>query len=176
MSATVQQLPTGTYSLDPVHSTIGFGVRYNGLATFRSTFDEVTASYEDGVLTGVAKVESIAIDVADLKAHLMTDEFFDAANAPEITFRSTAIRLAENGTAEVDGELSIAGTTKAVTARGTAGAGGDAFGNERVGFVLSTTVDRREFGMSWQAQLPNGGEALDWDVTIDVELQFVKQA
>lgn len=176
MSTTTQQLPTGTYALDPVHSTIGFGVRYNGIATYRSSFATYDAAYKDGVLTGSAQVDSIQVDEPNFKAHLLTGDFFDAENTPTITFRSTDIRVAEDGSAEVDGELTIRGTTKSVTATGTAGTGADAYGNERVGFQLKATVDRREFGLNWQNQLPNGKEALDWDVTIDVELQFVAQA
>jgi polyisoprenoid-binding protein YceI len=176
MTTATEQLPAGTYALDPVHSTIGFGVKYNGLATFRSSFGAVEASYENGVLTGKARVDSIDIDVPDFKNHLLSPDFFDAENHPELTFRSTAIRPSADGKVEVDGELTIRGVTKPVTATGTWGATTDAFGNERVGFVLSTTVDRREFGVSWQNQLPNGNDAVDWNVTIEVDLQLVKQA
>lgn len=174
--STATQIPTGTYNLDPVHSSIGFGVKYNGLATYRSSFGTYDAAFKDGVLTGSAQVDSIQVDEPHFKDHLLSGEFFDAENTPTITFRSTDVRVAEDGSAEVDGELTIRGTTKPVTAKGTFGAGDDAFGNERVGFVLSATVDRRDFGITWQNQLPNGADALDWNVTIDVDLQFVKAA
>ena len=176
MSTTIQQVPTDTYGLDPVHSTIGFGVRYNKLATFRSSFDKVDARLADGVLTGSADASSIVIDEPNFKGHLMTADFFDVENTPTITFRSTEIRAAEDGSAEVDGELTIRGVTKPVTATGTYAAGPDAFGNERVAFGIETTVDRREFGINWQNQLPDGSEALAWDVTISADLQLVKQA
>jgi polyisoprenoid-binding protein YceI len=95
--------------------------------------------------------------------------------APEITFRSTEIRPAADGSVEVDGELSIRGVTKTVTATGTYSAGQDAFGNNRVGFQIETTVDRREFGLNWQNPLPNGKDSLAWDVVISVDLQLVEQ-
>jgi polyisoprenoid-binding protein YceI len=176
MSTTIQQVPTGTYGLDPIHSTIGFGVRYNKLATFRSTFEKVDAQLADGVLTGTADASSVVIDEPNFKGHLLTGDFFDVERTPTITFRSTDVRPAEDGSVEVDGELTIRGVTKSVTATGTYATGGDAFGNERVAFELQTTVDRREFGIVWQNQLPDGSDALAHDVTISVDLQLVKQA
>jgi polyisoprenoid-binding protein YceI len=174
MSTTTQQLPTGTYGLDPVHSTIGFGVKYNGLATFRSTFDSVTATYEDGVLTGSADVNSIRIEDPNFKGHLLSGDFFNADETPTVTFRSTDIRIADDGTAEVDGELTIRGETKPVTATGTAASGADPYGNERVAFELEAKVDRREYGIAWQNELPSGGDAVAWEVTLRVDLQLVK--
>jgi polyisoprenoid-binding protein YceI len=176
MSTTIQQVPTGTYGLDPIHSSIGFGVKYNKLATFRSSFDKVDAQLADGVLTGTADASSIVIDEPNFKGHLMTGDFFDVETTPTITFRSTDIRAAEDGSVEVDGELTIRGVTKPVTANGTYAAGSDAFGNERVAFELETTVDRRDFGIVWQNQLPDGSDALAYDVTITADLQLVKQA
>ena len=176
MSTTLQQVPTDTYGVDPVHSSFGFGVRYNGVATFRSSFDKVDAQLADGVLTGSADVRSIVIDEPRFKGHLLADDFFDVENTPTITFRSTDIRLAEDGTAELDGDLTIRGVTKPVTAKGTFATGGDAFGNDRMGFEVQTTVDRREFGLNWQMAKPDGSEALAYDVTISAELQLVKQA
>jgi polyisoprenoid-binding protein YceI len=176
MSTTLQQLPTGTYAADPIHSTIGFGVKYNGLATFRSTFDAFDAKFEDGVLTGTAQAESITVDEPNFKGHLLSGEFFDVEQTPTITFRSTDVRVADDGTAEVDGQLTIRGISKPVTATGTFAAGADPFGNDRVAFELEAKVDRREFGLNWQNQLPTGADALAWDVTLVVDLQLVKQA
>ena len=177
MSATtVSQIPAGTYAADPIHSTIGFGVKYNGLATFRSTFDAFDAQLKDGVLTGTAHVTSIQIDEPNFKGHLLSEEFFSAEQTPTVTFRSTDIRPADDGTVEVDGELTIKGVTQAVTAKGNYAAGADPYGNDRVAFELEAKVDRREYGLNWQNQLPNGGDAVAWDVTLVVDLQLVKQA
>jgi polyisoprenoid-binding protein YceI len=176
MSTTIQQVPTGTYGLDPIHSTFGFGVRYNKLATFRSAFDKVDAQLADGVLTGTADVSSIVIDEPSFKGHVLAPDFFDVENTPTITFRSTDVRPAEDGSVEVDGELTIRGITKPVTATGTYATGSDLRGGDRVAFELETTVDRRDFGLNWQAPLPDGSDALAYDVTITVDLQLVKQA
>jgi polyisoprenoid-binding protein YceI len=174
--STTTSLPAGTYGLDPVHSSIGFAVKYNGLAKYRSTFEKYDAAVADGVLTGSADVSSIAVDNPDFKGHLQTADFFDAENAPTITFKSTDVVVGEDGAGTVTGDLTIRGVTKSVVATGNVGAGADAYGNDRVAFEVSTTVDRREFGINWQNQLPNGNDALDWNVTISVDLQFVKQA
>ena len=176
MSTTVTEIPAGTYGLDPVHSTIGFGVKYNGLATFRSSFEKFDATLADGVLTGSADVTSITIDEPNFKGHLMAEDFFNAEATPTVTFRSTDIQVADDGAAEVPGELTIRGVTKSVVATGNVAAGPDPYGNERVAFELSTTVDRREFGLNWQNALPSGADALAWDVTLRVDLQLVKQA
>jgi polyisoprenoid-binding protein YceI len=125
MSTTVTEIPAGTYGLDPVHSSIGFGVKYNGLATFRSTFEKYDAQVADGVLTGSADVSSIAITEPNFKGHLLAGDFFDAEVAPTITFRSTGVTVADDGTAEVAGELTIRGTTKSVVATGNVAAGAD---------------------------------------------------
>src|ERR1700754_3963125 len=111
MSTTAQQIPAGTYALDPVHSTVGFGVKYNGLATFRSTFEKFDVQLADGVLTGSVDVTSIAIDEPNFKGHLFTDDFFNTEVTPSITFRSTAVRANDDGTVEVDGDLTIKGVT-----------------------------------------------------------------
>jgi polyisoprenoid-binding protein YceI len=174
MSTTLEQVPTGTYAVDPVHSSIAFGVKYN-IGTFRSSFGEVDAELSDGVLTGSATVRSISIDQSRFKQHVLASDFFDAEASPEIMFRSTEIRPAADGTVEVDGELTIRGVTKAVTATGTYSSGPDAFGNHRAGFEIETTIDRREFGLNWQNPLPNGKDSLAWEVVISVDLQLVKQ-
>jgi polyisoprenoid-binding protein YceI len=176
MSTTAPTIPAGTYGLDPVHSSIGFGVKYNGLATFRASFDSYDATVVDGVLTGTADVTSITIDEPNFKGHLLSEEFFNAEATPTVTFKSTDITVGEDGTSEVAGDLTIRGVTKAVVATGNVATGADPYGNERVAFELSTTVDRREFGLNWQNALPNGGDAVAWDVTLTVDLQLVKQA
>jgi polyisoprenoid-binding protein YceI len=174
VSTTVERIPSGAYALDSVHSSIGFGVKYN-IGTFRTTFEEVEAQLAHGVLTGTAQAASIKIDQPQFKQHLLGEEFFNVEATPTITFRSTEIRPDDQGRIEVDGELTIRGVTKPVTATGTYRSGQDAFGNDRVGFDLETTVDRREFGLNWQNPLPNGSDSLAWQVVVSVDLQFVAQ-
>jgi len=165
----------GSYAADPVHSSFGFAVRYQGVSVFRGTLDDVAATLDDGKLEGSAKVESISIRQPDqFRQHVLSAEFFDAANHPEVTFVSTSTDLREDGTAVVEGDLTIKGITHPVTAAGTwAAPAQDAFGNTRAHLTLEATVDRTAYEMHWNAPLPSGGSALANEVTITVDLSLV---
>jgi len=157
---------SGTYTADPVHSAFGFAVRYMGVSMFRNHFSDVEARLSDEsgelVLVGRAKVESIGITTPEqFRAHVLSAEFFDAENHPEITFRSTRVELNDDATATVEGELTIKGITQPVTARGTwQGDTPHAFGGERAALQLEAAVDRTKFDLNWNAPLPGGGSAL----------------
>lgn len=177
MSATAQQIPTGTFAVDPVHSTASFAVKHLGISTFRSSFGDVDATLADGVLTGSVKVESIAIEQPDLKGHVLSADFFDVENTPTIDFRSTSIQVDGEGNATVEGDLTIKGITKPVTGRGTfAGPITGLAGDTRVAFDLEAEVDRFAHGLTWNADLPNGGKALAEKVRLFVHLELVEQA
>jgi polyisoprenoid-binding protein YceI len=169
---------SGTYTADPVHSSFGFAVRYQGVSLFKGTLDEVDAKLVDGRLEGAAKVESISIRTPEqFRAHVLGGEFFDAANHPEVTFTSQDIELGEDGTAKVEGELTIKGITRPVSAAGTwVAPDADAFGNTRGHLNLEAVVDRTEYDMNWNMALPSGGNVLANDVTLTVELSLVEQA
>lgn len=169
---------SGTYTADPIHSSFGFGVRYQGVSLFKGTLDEVDAKLVDGRLEGAAKVESISIRTPEqFRAHVLGAEFFDAANHPEVTFTSQDIDIADDGTAKVEGELTIKGITRPVTATGTwVAPAADAFGNTRGHLNLEAVVDRTEYDMNWNMALPSGGNVLANDVTLTVELSLVEQA
>lgn len=175
MSTTIQQVPAGTYNLDPAHSTFGFAVTHNGVSRFRGQFDQVDARLNNGVLVGTAQVDSVSTPIPQLKEHLLGPDFFDAANAPTVSFQSTDIRIADDGEVEVDGELTLRSVRKPVTATGRYAAGTGMQGNEVVGLELEATIDRRDYGLDWQTPLPGGGEALGWDVTLRVHLELVKE-
>jgi polyisoprenoid-binding protein YceI len=173
-TTTIQQLPTGAYALDPVHSTFGFAVKHNGVSTFRGQFEQVDARLDEGVLTGTAQVDSVKTAIPDLKGHLLSADFFNAEETPTIGFRSREIRIAEDGSVEVDGDLTIRGITKPITATGNYAHGVGVSGSEVVGFDLEAKLDRREYGLEWQAQLPSGGDVLAWDVVLEVHLELAK--
>jgi polyisoprenoid-binding protein YceI len=173
-TTTIQQVPAGTFTLDPVHSTFGFGIKHNGISTFRGQFEQVDARLVDGVLTGTAQVESIKTAIPDLKGHLLSADFFNAAETPTVEFRSTDIRLGEDGSAEIDGELTIRGVTRALTAHGTFASGSNLGGSDVVGIDLEARIDRRDYGLNWQAELPKGGEVLAWDVMLEIHLELIK--
>ena len=169
---------SGTYTADPVHSSFGFGVRYQGVSLFKGTLNEVAAQLTDGRLEGTAKVESISIRTPDqFRQHVLSAEFFDAANHPEVTFTSSDLALGDDGTAKVNGELTIKGITKPVTATGTwIAPAADAFGNTRGHLQLEATIDRTEFDINWNMPLPSGGKALANEVTLTVDISLTEQA
>lgn len=176
---TQQEIPAGTWVVDPVHSSVGFAVTHNGVTTFRSGFDRYEARLTGGEqprLEGSVKVESIAIDEEMLKGHLLSPEFFDIQRFPQLRFGSTELSVGEDGTARIGGDLEIRGETRKVEASGRfAQLGADLAGKERVGLSIEATVDRRDFGLDWQAQLPSGGDVLEYAVTITVELELVRE-
>lgn len=168
---TAQDRLTGTWNFAPVHSSAGFKVKYL-VASFSGRFEEIDAKLSDGVLSGSVPVTSIKVRDENLAAHLQSPDFFDAENHPEIAFRSDRLEI-DGDSVELYGEITIKGTTKPVHATGTVnGPTEDFAGNTRLGFTLDTTVDRTEFGVDWNADLPKGGKALGNDVTLHVELEF----
>lgn len=174
-----QQVPAGTWSVDPVHSNVAFAVTHNGVTTFRSGFERYEARLtggEEARLEGTVEVESIDIDEEMLKGHLLSPEFFDTQRFPQLRFTSTELSVGEDGTLRVAGELEIHGETRKVEAGGRfAHLGEDAYGKGRVGLSIEATVDRRDFGLDWQAQLPSGGDVLDYAVTVSVDLELVAE-
>ncbi len=175
--STIEQttaIPTGTWQADTVHSKLGFEVPY-AVSTFGGDVTDFEATLADGTLTGAGRVETLQVKDEQLKAHLMSPEFFDAERHPEVTFVSTAIRR-DGDSVEVDGDLTLKGITKPVTLIGTAtGPTVDHFGSNRIGFALQTTIDRTQFGMNWNMPLPNGEPALANDVTLKADLTLVGQ-
>jgi polyisoprenoid-binding protein YceI len=121
-------------------------------------------------------VASVDVKDENLAAHLQSPDFFDAERHPELRFAADDIRLDGDGNVSVDGELTIKGVTRPVRVTGTVTAPiADAYGNDRIGLELTTSVDRTQFGVNWNQPLPSGDPSLANDVRILAELQFVKQ-
>jgi polyisoprenoid-binding protein YceI len=173
-------VPAATrWTLDKVHSSVGFAVKHMGVSTFRSRFedyDAILTANEDGTLRleGTVKPDSIAVKDENLAAHLTSPEFFDTAVYPEIGFTSTLVRV-EAGQLIVDGELAIKGHTRPIEARGTITEPAVTLGDvTKLGIELEAIVDRTEYGLNWNAPLPKGGFALANDVKLVVELEFAQ--
>jgi polyisoprenoid-binding protein YceI len=167
-------VPAGTWGLDPVHSSIGFAVRYSGVGTFRGTFEEFDASLVAGRLEGVAKVASVKVDDETLAGHLQSPDFFDAEQHPELRFVSHAIE--RNGDqVSIQGDLTLRGVTHPVEIAGTVtGPLENAYGQQRIGFDVETTVNRHDYGISWNMELPGGSQALGDDVVVTANLALVQ--
>jgi polyisoprenoid-binding protein YceI len=172
-ATTASERLAGQWRFSQVHSVASFSVKYV-VANFRGSFGELNASLEDGVLTGSVDVASISVKDQNLLPHLLSPDFFDAEQNPQISFRSDKIDI-QGDNVELDGELTMKGTTRPIHATGKIeGPLEDPMGNTRLGLTLETTVDRTEFGVNWNADLPKGGKALSNDVTLSVELEFHK--
>jgi polyisoprenoid-binding protein YceI len=181
-TATTPELTTtpGTYTLDPVHSSVTFSVRHFGAGKFRGSFNDFDANLtaaDDGslALRGEVKVASVHVKEPKLAGHLLSPDFFDAERYPEISFQSTRFEVSESGELHVHGDLTLKGTTKNVHATGEINVtDDDGYGGERVGVELTTTIDRKEFGVSFDATLPGGQAVVADEVTLQIELELIK--
>jgi polyisoprenoid-binding protein YceI len=127
-------------------------------------------------LVGSAKVASVDVKDENLSAHLQAPDFFDAERHPELKFESTGIELSQ-GAVTVPGELTIKGVTRPVELNGTVAEPlVDPYGRERIGLRLETAIDRTDFGVDWNNELPNGEPALGNEVSLAADLYFTKEA
>ena len=169
-------LPVGTWTLDPVHSSVGFSVKHMLVANFRGGFGTFDVTLDGGGLRGTVDVTTVDVSEPNLNGHLLSPDFFDAGRYPQLSFRSIAIRVADE-TIDIDGELTIKGVTAPVTISGTlSGPVTDPSGGRRIGLDLETVVDRTVFGLDWNAPLPSGGFALGNEVKLRAELELVEAA
>jgi polyisoprenoid-binding protein YceI len=178
-STATQTLPVGTWNVDPVHSQVGFAVKYM-VGTFRGSFSPIEATLsvsKDGSasLTGSSRAEGVKVQEPTLVAHLLSPDFFDAERAPELRFGSTDVR-ADGEHVTVAGDLTIKGITRPVTLEGdVTDQITDPYGRERIGVTLAGTIDRTEFGITWNNPLPSGKSALANEVNLEAELYLVKE-
>jgi polyisoprenoid-binding protein YceI len=176
IAATPETIATGTWTSDPIHSSVGFAVRHMGLSPFRGGFKDFDATLAAGRLAGTARVESITTDDETLTGHLLSPDFFDAERHPELRFKADDIRR-EGDEVLVAGRLTLKGETRPVELRGrVTGPISDPYGNSRVGLELETTIDRTDFGIDWNAELPSGGQVLANDISLIAHLELVRQA
>lgn len=181
MSEIATQPFTGTYRAAAMPSTFAFKIRHSETFWFHGVMPEAEATLRAGEggpeLEGAAKVESISVvEPAELRAHLLAADFFDAERHPEVGFRSTDLRFREDGCLDLDGELTIKGVTRPIKATGYwSGPRQAAFG-EIFGLQLRARFDRREFGFDWQGEMPDGGDAVGWEVELDIDLLLMPEA
>jgi polyisoprenoid-binding protein YceI len=184
LSATVDSLPeTGVWNIDSLHSTVNFTVRHHAVATFRSGFTNVSGSYDAGArrLSGEVAVADITLTGLDrLKGHILTPDFFNGDEFPTFSFRTTDIRES-HGVLQIRGELTLRGTTREITAVGSARGPqttrhGDGHLSERLGIDIVTTIDRREWGINFNSEVADGIANLGWDVAIEAALELFADA
>jgi polyisoprenoid-binding protein YceI len=181
-TATVPATLTGTYAIDPTHSRIGFVARHAMVTKVRGSFNEFEGSgYFDAENPAASHlaltIQAASIDTrnADRDGHLKSNDFFDMENYPEITFASTAVEQLDPETYRVTGDLTIKGVTKPVTVDFEfTGAATDPFGNHRIGLEGKTTVNRKDWGVNWNAALEAGGVLVSEKVTLEFEVSAIR--
>ncbi len=174
-----QHLSGGVWHADPPFSSVTFKVRHLGARDYRAGFREIDARLDVAAGTLVASVPTATLDLNNpiIRARLLSDEFLDAARFPDVTWVVSEFSGDETRAIAVTGDLTIHGHTHAVAATGRIGLAGPGLlsPENRVGIELTATVDRRDFGLDWQEELPGGGDTLGWDVTLEALLEFVEQ-
>lgn len=177
------QTATTTWNIDPVHSVAEFKVKHMMISNVKGQFTRVTGVLsldETDVANGSveASVEAASINTRDEQrdAHLKSADFFHAEKFPTLSFRSTRISRTGSGELAVEGDLTIRGVTRNVvfTAEGPTPPAKDPWGNTRLGLSATTKVNRKDFGLTWNAALETGGVLVGDEVTITLDAEFVK--
>ncbi len=178
------QLTSGTYTVDPSHSRVGFVARHAMVTKVRGSFNEfeATAQIDADDLTRSTASVTINVDSIDTRneqrdGHLRSNDFLDVENHPEITFTSTDVQWLGEDVVRVTGDLTIKGQSRPVTVDFTyEGAATDPFGNERVGFEGSVVINRKDWGITWNAALEAGGVLVSDKITLEFEISAIKAA
>lgn len=181
-TATVPDTVTGTYAIDPNHSRIGFAARHAMVTKVRGSFDDFAGSGYFDVRNPASSrldltIQAASIDTrnADRDAHLRSNDFFDMETYPEITFVSTAVERLDGETYRVTGDLTIKGVTKPVSVDFEyTGSALDPFGNQRIGFEGATTINRKDWGVSWNTALEAGGVLVSEKVALEFEVSAIR--
>lgn len=175
---------SGIYDLDTAHSSVGFTVRHAMVTKVRGEFTDFTATLTtnqenpaDSKVEATVVTGSVDTRNEDRDAHIKGEDFFDVEKFPEMTFASTSFDVDASGNGTVTGDLTIKGTTKPVTLDvETFGVEEDPFGNTRLGFEASTTINRKDFGIDFEAPLNSGGALVGEKINIEIEGSGIKRA
>ena len=177
------QTVTTTWNIDPVHSVAEFKVKHMMISNVKGQFPKVsgklTLDESDPTKSKVeASIETGSIETRDAQrdAHLKSPDFFHVEKFPAMSFKSTGIKVVRNGELSVEGDLAIRGTTRKVlfTVEGPTPPAKDPWGNTRVAVSATTKINRIDFGLTWNAALEGGGILVGDEVTITLDVQFVK--
>jgi polyisoprenoid-binding protein YceI len=172
-----------TWNLDPAHSVAEFKVRHMMISNVKGQFTGLSGVLKlgEGDISGSqveATIDATTINTreAERDAHLKSADFFDAEKFPTLGFRSTKVARAGEGELSVTGELTIHGVTREVVfdVEGPTAPAKDPWGNLRIGLSATTKINRRDFGLTWNAALETGGILVGEEVTLTLDVQFVK--
>ena len=174
---------TTTWNIDPAHSVAEFKVKHMMISNVKGQFAKVsgTLTLDESELTNSridALIEAASLETRDPQrdAHLKSPDFFDVEKFPTLAFKSSRVSLVRDGELAVDGDLTIHGLTRKVTFKveGPTPPAKDPWGNTRVAVSATTKINRKDFGLTWNAALETGGILVGDEVTITLDIQFVK--
>ncbi len=182
LPSSVDQL-AGTWTIDVSHSNLGFVARHAMVTKVRGSFNDFTgtATIGESLADSSVEVRIVAASVdtrnAQRDEHLRSNDFFGSDEHPEIVFVSTSVAKTGSDSIDITGDLSIRGVTKSITIPFTfEGAATDPFGNVRAGFEGKVVVNRKDFGIEWNAALETGGVLVSEKVTLEFEISAIKTA
>jgi polyisoprenoid-binding protein YceI len=179
----VPQTATATWNIDPTHSAAEFKVKHMMISNVKGHFSKIsgTLSLDEANLANSrveATIDAASIETRDPQrdAHLKSPDFFDAEKFPTLAFKSSRVTRIGNGELAVEGDLTIRGVTRKATfnVEGPTAAAKDPWGNTRVALSATTKINRKDFGLTWNTALETGGILVGEEVTITLDVQFVK--
>jgi polyisoprenoid-binding protein YceI len=182
-AAASPQTSTTTWNIDPAHSVAEFKVKHMMIANVKGQFSKVSGALvlDESDLANSrieASIEAASVHTRDEQrdAHLKSADFFDVENFPTLTFKSKGISIVKDGELSVEGDLTIRGVTRKVrfAVEGPTPPTKDPWGNTRVAISASTKINRKDFGLTWNAALETGGILVGDEVTITLDVEFVK--
>jgi polyisoprenoid-binding protein YceI len=178
-TATIPGYVAGKWSIDPVHSEVGFSVRHMMVSKVRGRFTEFSGEIvtgdrpEDSSVTAEIGLSSINTGQEQRDAHIRSADFFEVETFPTMTYHSTGVRV-EDGDFVLDGDLTLKGVTKNVPLRlELNGFGPDAYGGTRAGFTATAEINRRDFNVNFSAPMQNGGAVVADKIQIHLEIEAV---
>ena len=178
-ATTIPGYVAGKWSIDPVHSEVGFSVRHMMVSKVRGRFTEFSGDIvtgdrpEDSSVTAEISLSSINTGQEQRDAHIRSADFFEVETFPTMTYRSTGVRV-EDGDFVVDGDLTLKGVTKSVPLRlELNGFGPDAYGGTRAGFTATAEINRRDFNVNFSAPMQNGGAVVSDKIALHLEIEAV---
>lgn len=171
-------VPVGTFNIDPTHSRVGFSARHAMVTKVRGSFNDFTgtAVVADGVALINIDITVASVDTrnADRDGHLQSGDFFDVASFPKITFASTSVKESGSDKIAVEGNLTIKDVTKPISIEFEySGAATDPFGNARFGFEGAAEINRKDFGLTWNAALETGGILVSENIKLEFEISTI---
>ena len=171
------------WAIDPTHTEIGFKVKHmmftnvsGKIVKYDATIETDGDDFSNAVIEFSGDVDSITTGSADRDAHLLSPDFFDATQFPKLNFKATSLVKADEGNFELSGDLEIHGVTNPVKFEVEfGGLMKDPWGNIKAGFNINGKINRKDYGLTWNAALETGGVLVGEDVKINAEVQLIKQ-